>query len=71
MNDANVAFMDASKATLLFLRVSTTGDLLMAVGHVLLAVNLCWLLARCWRARWVPAFRSWTAKEAGVAEVLP
>ena len=69
LNNAIVAFTDASKVALPFLRVSTTGDLLMAVGNLFLAVNLCWLLVQCWRTRWVPALRSWTAKPASAAEV--
>jgi cytochrome c oxidase cbb3-type subunit 1 len=69
MNDATVAFLDASKPALPFLRVSTLGDLLMALGHLLLLVNICWLLARWWRARWELALRSWTIKQAEVEEV--
>jgi cytochrome c oxidase cbb3-type subunit I len=71
LNDANVAFTDASKAALPFLRVSILGDLLMALGHALLAVNLGWLLAGCWRARWVPALRSWTTGPDTLAEEVP
>jgi cytochrome c oxidase cbb3-type subunit 1 len=69
MNDARIAFMDASKVSLPFLRVSITGDLLMAAGHLLLAVNLCGLLARCAWARWAPVVRSWTARPAAATEV--
>jgi len=38
--NAEVAFVDVAKSTLMFLRVSTLGDVLILVGHGLLFVNL-------------------------------
>ena len=37
--DANVAFVDVAKSTLMFLRLSTIGDFLILLGHLLLLVN--------------------------------
>jgi cytochrome c oxidase cbb3-type subunit 1 len=38
--DANVAFADANSAALKFLRVSTTGQLLVLLGAILFAANI-------------------------------
>ena len=38
--DANVAFADANAVALKFLRISTTGQLLILLGAVLFAVNI-------------------------------
>jgi len=38
--DPNAAFVDIAKSTLMFLRISTVGDLLMLAGHALLWINL-------------------------------
>jgi cbb3-type cytochrome oxidase subunit 1 len=46
-----IAFLDIFKFTLIFLRVSTLGDLLIAIGHVIFLVNLCWLVNEFYRAR--------------------
>ena len=55
LNDPNQSVLDALRIGLLFFRVSTLGDLLMAAGNGLLALNLCVWLVRCCRACCVPA----------------
>jgi cytochrome c oxidase cbb3-type subunit I len=40
----NVAFVDVAKSTLMFLRISTMGDVLILAGHVLLFINLALLV---------------------------
>ena len=58
---------DVLRIGLMFFRVSTLGDLLMAIGNVLLAANLGWVVVRCCRACCRPA----TARATGpsMAEV--
>ncbi len=68
LNDSQVAFVDVTKATLLFLRVSTTGELLIAVGHLLFAMNLTGMVVRLAKAKCLPAFAAATA-ELKTAEV--
>jgi len=58
LNDAQVPFADALNRALMFLRLGTLGDLLMAAGNVCLALNLGWLLVRCCRACCAPAMKS-------------
>ena len=55
LNDPNKSALDALGVGLLFFRISTLGDLLMAVGHGLLALNLAVWLVRACRACCVPA----------------
>jgi cytochrome c oxidase cbb3-type subunit 1 len=47
--DTNVAFVDVAKSTLMFLRLSTVGDLLILAGHGLLLINLAMLGVRLTR----------------------
>ncbi len=63
-----VAFVDLTKATLPFLRVSTTGELLIALGHLLFAMNLTRMVVRLAKAKFIPAFAAATLemKTAGV-----
>ena len=49
LNTRNVAFLAASRSILPFLRASTTGDLLMALGHLIFLLNLVGLLIRLGR----------------------
>jgi cytochrome c oxidase cbb3-type subunit I len=65
MNDAAKPFSDVMHSSLLFLRISTLGDLLMAGANLMLLVNLLRILARAGRTAAVAA---WTAntKTAGV-----
>ena len=58
LNDAQVPFADALNRALMFLRLGTLGDLLMAAGNGCLALNLGWLLVRCCRACCAPAMKS-------------
>lgn len=59
LQQSNVAFLDIAKATLPFLRASTTGDLLLALGHLLFLLNLGALVLGYYRAQamvaWVEA----------------
>src|SRR5438552_1636382 len=55
LNDPNKSFLDALHNGLLFYRVSTLGDMLMAAGNGLLALNLGVWLVCCCRAFCVPA----------------
>jgi cytochrome c oxidase cbb3-type subunit 1 len=49
LNDPANAFQAVTLKTLMFLRVSTLGDLLMALGHIVLLVNLFGILLRVGR----------------------
>jgi cytochrome c oxidase cbb3-type subunit 1 len=49
MNDASVPFLKVVSSSLLFLRASTTGELLMVLGNVLLLLNLAGILVRAAR----------------------
>jgi cytochrome c oxidase cbb3-type subunit I len=59
--NTEIAFMDVVRATLMFLRVSTIGDLLIAVGHLFLLANISALSIRYYRAHFVPAYAAATA----------
>lgn len=60
----NVPFVDVSKSTLMFLRISTLGDLLMLLGHVLLLVNLLLLAGKLIQV----ACRAFLAEASSVAQ---
>ncbi len=62
LNDAQVPFMDLSKGTLPFLRVSTLGDTSIAIGNLLLVLNLIVLSVRYYRTHFVPVYESVTAE---------
>ncbi len=68
LNNPQIGFGDLTKATLPFLRVSTTGELLVALGHLLFAMNLTGMVVRFAKAQCAPAFAAATAemKTAGV-----
>ncbi len=70
LRDLNLAFTDVAKSTLPFLRVSTVGDLLIALGHVVFLLNLSSLACRFYRVRIVAAYAAATAPMAA-AEVKP
>ena len=55
LNDPNKPFTDVLRSSLMFFRVSTLGELLIALGNVALAFNLGRLLVRCCRACRAPA----------------
>ena len=50
LNDPAKPFSDVLHTALVFFRIGTLGDILMAAGNVLLAVNIGWLVVRCCRA---------------------
>ena len=56
LNDPGVAFMAVVKSTLHFLRVSTMGELFLALGHVLFLLNVVGLALRFYRPRAVAAY---------------
>ncbi len=66
INDATKPYLEVVKRTLPFLRASTTGDLLMAAGHVVLLMNLAGVLYRLGRPAVTGAWAVIT-KPAGVA----
>jgi cytochrome c oxidase cbb3-type subunit 1 len=58
--DANIPFLAVVKSTVPFLRWSTIGDLLIAVGHVLLVLNLAGLVVAVYRTRALAAYATAT-----------
>ncbi|MGO8674601.1 MAG: cbb3-type cytochrome c oxidase subunit I [Limisphaerales bacterium] len=60
LRNPDIAFLEVVKTTLPCLRVSTIGDLLMALGHVAFLANLAGLAARFYRVRAVSAFSALT-----------
>ena len=70
LNNDQVVFMDVTQSTLLFLRISTLGELFLVMGNLLLALNLVRLAARYSRTHFAPACRSAMA-ELNPAEVEP
>ena len=66
----DVAFTDIAHGTLPFLRASTTGDLLIALGNLLFLGNLAGLVIQFYRARAVSAWVAATA-EIKPAEARP
>jgi cytochrome c oxidase cbb3-type subunit 1 len=62
LQHADVAFTDIAKGTLLFLRVSTIGDLLMALGHAMFLANLGGLVSQFYRAKAVSAWSEATTE---------
>ncbi|MBI3849768.1 MAG: cbb3-type cytochrome c oxidase subunit I [Verrucomicrobia bacterium] len=63
LNDANVGFADVLKSTLMFLRISTIGDVSMLIGNCCLLANLSLLFYRCCRSCCIPAIKSLTKTE--------
>ncbi len=51
LNDSHVPFTEVTRSSLMFLRASTMGDLLLLVAHVLLLANLVGLVVGFYRAR--------------------
>ena len=70
LNNDQVVFMDVTQSTVLFLRISTLGELALVIGNLLLAVNLVRLAARYSRTHFAPAWKSAMA-ELEPAEVKP
>jgi cytochrome c oxidase cbb3-type subunit 1 len=67
MNTSSGAFFDVMRSSLTFLRASTTGDLLMAAGHLIFLLNLVGLLVRVGKQA---ACKAW-ADNLKPAEVTP
>jgi cytochrome c oxidase cbb3-type subunit 1 len=67
LNLGTGVFFEIMRSTLTFLRASTTGDLLMAVGHLIFLLNLVGVLARVGKA----ALREACAANLKGAEVTP
>jgi len=61
LRDPNAAFMDISKSTLMFLRASTLGDLLIAFGHIIFLINLLGVLKRFSEPRALASYAAATA----------
>jgi cytochrome c oxidase cbb3-type subunit I len=70
LQNANIPFLDIQRTMLRFLRVSTIGDLLLLLGHVVFLGNLLGLAARFYVARAASAYAAVTAP-LGTAEVRP
>jgi cytochrome c oxidase cbb3-type subunit 1 len=66
LGDPAVPFLDVQKAMLMPFRMSTIGDLLMLVAHLLLAWNFKLLMYRRWRVCCKQAVRELTATTAEV-----
>jgi cytochrome c oxidase cbb3-type subunit 1 len=73
----NVAFMEVTKSALMFLRLGTVGELLIALGNVLFLLNVLAMIVRYYRAVCTKAYIAVTARleitpdpsKAGNAEV--
>jgi cytochrome c oxidase cbb3-type subunit 1 len=70
LRQVNIPFTDIARGTLPFLRASTMGDLLLALGHLMFLGNLAGLVIRFYRARAVSAWAAATA-EIKPAEARP
>lgn len=71
LQNPDIPFMEIFKATLHGLRVSTLGELLMALGHVAFLANLAGLAARFCRVRALSAYTTLTADLFKPAEAKP
>jgi cytochrome c oxidase cbb3-type subunit I len=70
LQHAQIPFSEITRGTLPFLRISTTGDLLLALGPLMLLVNLGGLLLNFYRRRAVSSWADATA-ELKPAEATP
>jgi cytochrome c oxidase cbb3-type subunit 1 len=71
LNNPEIAFTDISKASLHFVRISSIGDFLIAIGHVLFLVNLAGTVNRFLKPRAVAGFEAATADLFETAEAKP
>jgi cytochrome c oxidase cbb3-type subunit 1 len=71
LKNPDVAFTEISKVGLHFLRVSTLGDLMIALGHVFLLINVVGLVNRFLRPRAVAGYEAATADLFQTAEAKP
>jgi cytochrome c oxidase cbb3-type subunit I len=67
---ATIAFVDVAKSSLMFLRISTLGETLIAVGNFIFLFNVTALLVRYYRAA---CFKAWltASMRLELAEVKP
>jgi cytochrome c oxidase cbb3-type subunit I len=70
LQNADIAFADIAKGALPFLRASTIGDLLMALGHVMFLLNLGGLVFQFYRGRALSTWAEATA-EIKMGEARP
>jgi cytochrome c oxidase cbb3-type subunit 1 len=70
LNDPQIAFIDVAKSTMMFLRISTTGEVLILFGHLLFLANLTGLSVRYYRIHFLPVYRDAVAP-LKPAEVKP
>jgi len=70
LQHADIAFTNIARGTLPFLRASTLGDLLMALGHLMFLANLGGLVFQFYRARALSAWAAATT-EIEAAEARP
>jgi cytochrome c oxidase cbb3-type subunit 1 len=70
LGNPDVAFLDVTRSALMFLRLGTVGELLLALGNLLFLVNLLALIARYYRAVGAKAYAIATAR-LEPAEVQP
>jgi len=68
LQNPNVAFLEIVKTTMPVLRLSTVGDLLLLVGHLLFLSNAGGLLVRFYRLRAAAAYSEMTADLFNAAE---
>ena len=61
LQNASLAFVDVSKTSLPFLRVSTIGGLFLWLGHLFFVGNLVGLAVRFYRVKTVSAYAAYTA----------
>jgi len=61
LSDARTPFLTVMHSTLTFFRVSTMGDLLLLIGHVLFLTNIGGLVAGFYRARAEATYAELTA----------
>jgi len=71
LQDPTLDFVSISKSTLMFLRVSTIGYLLILAGHLLFAANLIKLVYLFYKAKVATAYALATADLFKTAEVKP
>jgi cytochrome c oxidase cbb3-type subunit 1 len=62
LHNPSTPFMAVVKSTLMFLRVSTMGDLLLALGHVLFLVNIAGLAVRLYQPQFVTSYAAATVE---------
>ena len=68
--DANVAFADANSAALKFLRISTTGQLLVLLGALLFAANI-FIMTIQWKLGLAKTVIAYIKSPLETAEVKP